>query len=287
MKNKIVVVGSTGQLGNELKQLAIEYPDYEFFFFDRKELDIVQKEKVLKKIQEIKPQFLVNCAAYTAVDKAETDFETAFEVNSKAVRNLALACAAHDVRFVHISTDYVFDGTAKQPYKEDNPTSPANIYGQSKLKGEEEAFHNNKDSIIIRTAWVYSTFGNNFVKTMLRLMKTRPEIKVVNDQLGTPTYAADIAEAIMKIITSAKWVPGIYHFTNEGIISWYDFALKIKQLTNASSEVYPIPTEEYPTPAKRPQYSVLDKTSIQKTFGITIKNWEESLKVCIAKMSAE
>ncbi len=281
---KIIVIGSHGQLGSELQELASSYPNYQFFFFDKVHLDIVVKEEVDKQIEEIKPDYLINCAAYTAVDKAETDASLAFAINSEAVRNLAEACTRNNVRFVHVSTDYVFDGKATQPYKETDPVQPANVYGQSKLKGEEEAVKANPDVIILRTAWVYSTYGANFVKTMLRLMQSRPEIGVVADQYGTPTNAADLAEAIMQIIDGGKWVPGIYHFTNEGKITWYDFANEIKRLSNASCTVNAITTEQYPTPAKRPQYSVLDKTKIQQTFGIKLKDWRESLEKCIEKM---
>ncbi|MCU7548025.1 dTDP-4-dehydrorhamnose reductase [Chitinophagaceae bacterium LB-8] len=281
---KIIVIGSHGQLGSELKELASRFKGYQFFFYDKEHLDIVQKDEVDRTIEEIKPDYLVNCAAYTAVDKAETDATLAFAINSEAVRNLAEACTGHNVKLVHVSTDYVFDGKATQPYKESDPVNPANVYGQSKLKGEEEAVQANTDVIIIRTAWVYSTYGANFVKTMLRLMQSRPEIGVVADQYGTPTNAADLAEVIMQIIDGGKWVPGIYHFTNEGLISWFDFANEIKRLSNASCTVNPITTEQYPTPAQRPQYSVLDKTKIQQTFGIKLKNWRESLEKCIGKM---
>lgn len=281
---KIIVIGSYGQLGSELQELASQYKNYQFFFYDKEHLDIVKKEDVDRKIEEIKPDFLVNCAAYTAVDKAETDTALAFAINSDAVRNLAEACTRNNTKFVHISTDYVFDGKATQPYKETDPVSPANIYGQSKLKGEEEAVAANPEVIIIRTAWVYSTFGANFVKTMLRLMQSKPEIGVVADQYGTPTNAADLAEAILQIIDGGKWVPGVYHFTNEGMISWFDFANEIKTLVNAPCIVNAITTAQYPTPAQRPQYSVLDKTKIQQTFGISLKDWRESLEKCIGKM---
>jgi dTDP-4-dehydrorhamnose reductase len=281
---KIIVIGSYGQLGSELKELAAQYKNYQFFFYDKEHLDIVKKEDVDRTIEEIKPDFLVNCAAYTAVDKAETDATLAFAINSDAVRNLAEACTRHNVQFVHVSTDYVFDGKATQPYKESDPVNPANVYGQSKLKGEEEAITANPGVIIIRTAWVYSTYGANFVKTMLRLMQSRPEIGVVADQYGTPTNAADLAEAIMQIIDGGIWVPGIYHFTNEGKITWFEFANEIKKLSNASCTVNAITTEQYPTPAQRPQYSVLDKTKIQQTFGIKLKDWRVSLEQCMGKM---
>jgi dTDP-4-dehydrorhamnose reductase len=281
---KIIVIGSYGQLGSELQEQASQQTGYEFFFYDKDHLDIVVKEAVDQKIEEIKPDYLINCAAYTAVDKAETDASLAFAINSDAVRNLAEACTRHHVKFVHVSTDYVFDGKAVTPYKETDPVNPANVYGHSKLKGEEEAVKANKDVIIIRTAWVYSTYGANFVKTMLRLMQSRPEIGVVADQYGTPTNAADLAAAIMQIIDCGKWVPGIYHFTNDGLITWYDFATEIKNLSGVTCTVNAITTEQYPTPAHRPQYSVLDKTKIRQTFNIQLIDWKESLKKCMEKL---
>lgn len=284
---KILVIGSRGQLGNELQDLAKEYPSFRFSFYDVAEMDIVNKELVDEGIRTLKPDYLINCAAYTAVDKAETEKDLAFAINSDAVKNLALACKANGVKFMHISTDYVFDGTAQEPYSEDNPVNPTNVYGLSKLKGEQQASRNDKDVIIIRTAWVYSTYGNNFVKTMLRLMKTKPEISVVADQEGSPTYAHDLAAAILHIISSGKWVPGIYHFTNEGVISWFDFAGEIKNLSGSSCIIHPITTEQYPTPATRPKYSVLDKTKIQQIFDVKLKSWKESLRKCLAKMPAK
>jgi dTDP-4-dehydrorhamnose reductase len=284
---KILVIGSKGQLGNELQELAAQVSSFQFFFYDVAEMDIVNKELVDKGIESIKPDYLINCAAYTAVDKAETDKDVAFAINGDAVRNLALASTANGVKFIHISTDYVFDGEATKPYKEDDKVNPSSIYGLSKLKGEQEALSNNKEVIVIRTAWVYSTHGNNFVKTMLRLMHSRPEISVVADQYGSPTYAHDLASAIMKIVSSGEWIPGIYHFTNEGVISWYDFATEIKKLSGFSCIIHPITTDQYPTPARRPKYSVLDKTKIQQAFNIKLKDWKGSLRACLAKMPAQ
>ena len=250
-------------------------------------MDIANKDLVDQGIVQLKPDYLINCAAYTAVDKAETDKELAFAINADAVKYLAQACTDSGVKFIHISTDYVFNGNGKEPYKENDALSPINVYGESKLKGEKEAIAGNRDVIIIRTAWVYSAYGSNFVKTMLRLMKSKREINVVADQVGSPTYAHDLAEAILQIISSGKWVEGIYHFTNNGVISWFDFANEIKNLTSLDCKVNPIPTEKYPTPAKRPKYSVLDKTKIQQTFGIKLKDWKESLKKCLSKMPSE
>ena len=283
---KILVIGSKGQLGNELQQLEKKYPEFQFFFYDVEEMDIVNKELVEKEVAQLEPDFLVNCAAYTAVDKAEADSALAYAINSDAVRNLAETCTANKVKFIHISTDYVFDGEASQPYTEESVTNPQNVYGVTKLKGEEEALKN-KDAIVIRTAWVYSIYGNNFVKTMLRLMKTKPEINVVADQYGSPTYAHDLASVIMQIISSGKWTHGIYHFTNEGVITWFDFATEIKNLSGSGCIVNPITTDQYPTPAKRPKYSVLDKTKIQQTFDIKLADWKESLQQCLSKMPSE
>lgn len=284
---KIIVTGSHGQLGSEIRELSKQFADYQFFFSDRDELNIVDKGQVDAEFAKVKPDYLINCAAYTAVDKAETDRETAFAINAQAVKNLAEACASNGTKFIHVSTDYVFDGNGSRPYKEDDPVSPVNLYGESKLKGEEEAIKGASDCIIIRTAWVYSAFGANFVKTMLRLMDARPEINVVSDQFGAPTYAADLAEAIMHIISSGKWVPGVYHFSNEGLINWYDFAVAIKELSNSSCKVNPIPTEQYPTPAKRPKYSVLDKSKIRQTFQLGLKDWKSSLQECMHKLSLQ
>jgi dTDP-4-dehydrorhamnose reductase len=282
---KIIVIGSKGQLGNEFQELEKQYQSFQFFFYDVEEMDIVNKDLVEKGISEVKPDYLINCAAYTAVDKAETEKEIAFAINSEAVRNIATACSSNGVKFIHISTDYVFDGEASEPYKEESIVNPSNIYGESKLRGEQEAVKGNADVIIVRTAWVYSIYGSNFVKTMLRLMRSKPEISVVADQYGSPTYAHDLAEVIMNIISSGKWVPGIYHYTNDGIISWFDFASEIKKLSVLSCKINPITTEEYPTPAKRPQYSVLNKTKIQQTFGVKLKDWKDSLQQCLNKMS--
>lgn len=283
---KIVVIGSKGQLGNELQDISTQYPHYQYFFYDKDELDITQQEEVAERIKELQPDFLINCAAYTAVDKAETDKELCFAINADAVRYLAKACKDNSTQFIHISTDYVFDGTATTPYKEDDATNPQNVYGESKLAGEKEALAEDPDAIIIRTSWVYSFYGNNFVKTMLRLMQSRPEINVVADQSGSPTYAADLAQAIMDIIEGGNWQPGIYHYSNAGVITWFDFAKAIRDLSHLSCTVNPITTEQYPTPAARPTYSVMDKTKIQQTFGIPLKDWKESLQECLAKLSA-
>lgn len=284
---KIIVTGANGQLGSEFRVLEKQYGHFAFYFFDRQTVDITNERKLEEQVKEIQPDFIINCAAYTAVDKAESDQETAFLINRDAVENLAKVSAAVGAKFLHISTDYVFDGTPTMPLQEDHPTNPVNTYGNSKLEGEQRATRVNGDTLIIRTSWVYSAFGNNFVKTMVRLMASRPQIGVVADQWGSPTYAADLAATIMQIIQSPTWVPGIYHYSNEGIINWYDFAVEIKQQLGASCEVHAITTDQYPTPAKRPAYSVMDKTKIQETFGIRLKYWKESLKVCIEALKQQ
>lgn len=277
----ILVTGQNGQLGNELKVLSKGFPQYDFAFTDVAELDITDSEKVNAFFTNYKPAICINAAAYTAVDKAETDRELALKINGCAVGNLAANCSKMNTRFIHISTDYVFDGTATRPYVENDPVNPVNFYGESKLKGEQIALEKLPSTVIIRTSWVYSFFGNNFVKTMLRLMKERESINVINDQFGSPTYAADLAAAIMQIAVQAADKGGIYHFSNEGVISWFDFANAIKELAGLQCDVKPIPTSGYPTPAKRPVYSVMSKEKIKSAFGIQLKDWKDSLQQCI------
>jgi dTDP-4-dehydrorhamnose reductase len=287
MSNKILVTGSNGQLGNELKDIASSFSQYQFIFTDVDELSIVDNEAVTNWFLAHQPAYLINCAAYTAVDKAETEKEMNNLINGTAVGVLASAAQKSGTKFIHISTDYVFNGNASQPLNEDDGVDPVNAYGASKLLGEQLTFQNNPESIVLRTSWVYSFYGKNFVKTMMRLMNERESIGVVNDQVGSPTYAADLAWAIMQIITSNKWIPGIYNFSNEGVISWFNFANEIKRLINSPCIVNPLTTEQFPTPAKRPKYSVLDKTKIQKTFSVQLKDWRESLKECVNKLKAD
>lgn len=282
---KIIVTGANGQLGKELKQLEAKYPNFEFIFLSKEDLPIHHSEMVEHFFSVYRPTFLINCAAYTAVDRAEEDRENAFLINAYATGVLAEACKKYHAKFIHISTDYVFDGTATAPYKEEASINPQGVYGTSKAEGEKLALSGNADTIIIRTAWVYSIFGKNFVKTMMKLMQEREELKVVDDQIGSPTYAADLAEVILQIISSGQWHPGIYHYSNDGIISWFDFAAAIKEIGCFKCSVVPIPTTAYPTPAKRPAYSVLDKTKIKNTFHITIPGWKDSLKKCMAALS--
>ena len=288
MSNKtILITGANGQLGNEMQAIAASSSNYNFLFTDKEELAI-DDLNALQEFFKIQPiYFCVNCAAYTAVDKAESEMELANRINGLAVGYLAAVCKENNSGFIHISTDYVFDGAADSPYVENHPVNPVNAYGTTKLNGEVLAQQNNPTTIIIRTSWVYSFFGNNFVKTMLRLMKERESLNVVSDQLGCPTYAADLAAAIMKIIESnstEKNIAGIYHYSNRGVTNWHEFAMAINELSGSNCVVNPIATSQYPTPAKRPQYSVMDTSKIQQTFNLQIPEWKESLKICIDKL---
>ena len=288
MSNKtILITGANGQLGNEMQAIAASSSNYNFLFTDKEELAI-DDLNALQEFFKIQPiYFCVNCAAYTAVDKAESEMELANRINGLAVGYLAAVCKENNSGFIHISTDYVFDGAADSPYVENHPVNPVNAYGTTKLNGEVLAQQNNPTTIIIRTSWVYSFFGNNFVKTMLRLMKERESLNVVSDQLGCPTYAADLAAAIMKIIESnstEKNIAGIYHYSNRGVTNWHEFAMAIKEFSGSNCIVNPITTSQYPTPAKRPQYSVMDTSKIQQTFNLQIPEWKESLKICIDKL---
>lgn len=286
---KILITGAYGQLGNEINCLANKYPEWQFLFTDVDSLDITNESALEIWFQNNIPKYVVNCAAYTAVDKAETDSETAKKVNSLAPKLLAKFSKKFDAKLIHISTDYVFDGEAFTPYSESDSVNPKGVYGETKLLGEQFCLEENSESLVIRTSWLYSTFGNNFVKTMLRLGKERGKLNVVFDQIGTPTYAADLANAILSVIQISekqpeKFVPGIYHYSNEGVASWFDFAKAVFEISGVKCDVSPVRSVEFPTPAKRPNYSVLDKSKIKKTFGITIPYWRESLKMCIERL---
>jgi dTDP-4-dehydrorhamnose reductase len=277
---KILVTGGDGQLGMSLKQKIKEKPPVNctFVFTDVQELDIMDEMFVKTYFFSNKFDYVVNCAAYTAVDKAESDRETAEKLNAEAVRYLAKATASQKATLIHISTDYVFSGEEPAPRKEDDPVAPLGIYGKTKLQGEQYAQKFNSKTYIIRTAWLYSPFGNNFVKTMLKLFKEKEEINVINDQKGSPTNALDLAEAILSIIQKDIGAYGIYHYSNEGECTWYQFSEEIKKLSKSDIKINPVSTSEYPTPAKRPKYSLLDKIKTKTTFGISIPDWKESLK---------
>jgi dTDP-4-dehydrorhamnose reductase len=280
-KPTILVTGCNGQLGKELQALAHQYEQFHFVFASREDLKLHHYGLVENFFIGTKPQYCINCAAYTAVDKAEGEQEMAMLVNGESVGHLAAICKKYQTKLIHISTDYVFDGESEIPYKEDDATNPINTYGASKLLGEQLCMKENGESMIIRTSWVYSSFGNNFVKTIMRLMSERSEINVINDQVGSPTYAADLAKVILGIISSGKWESGIYHYSNEGKISWYQFAVAIKELTGSECKINPIITAQYPTAAKRPKFSLLNKEKIQRVYQLSIKNWKESLQNCI------
>jgi len=275
----ILITGSNGQLGSEIKAIEKEYPEHSFIFTDIEELDITNLGSLKSFFAENKIEVCINCAAYTAVDKAEDEQELALLVNQTAVANLAKVCGENQRRLIHISTDYVFDGTNHKPYQETDHPSPNSFYGLSKLKGEMEIIDHLDTFVIIRTSWLYSTFGNNFVKTMIRLGNERDELGVVVDQIGTPTFAADLAKAIMETVDSEK--TGIYHYSNQGVISWYDFAKAIMQIKNIDCKVNAIESKDFKAKANRPFYSVLNKAKIAADFNIEVPYWLDSLKVMI------
>lgn len=285
---RILVTGANGQLGNEMRLLAALFPGFTFDFTDIAELDLCNQEMVLDYCTRTKPSYIINCAAYTAVDKAEDDTDLCYKVNRDAVSNIARAARAINAKVLHVSTDYVFDGTNHSPYVESDPVCPASVYGKSKLEGEEVLLASCPDAVIIRTSWLYSIFGNNFVKTMIKLGKEREKLTVIFDQVGTPTYAGDLASALMQIVVASEkgaFVPGIYHFSDEGVCSWYDFTISIHRLAGITTcQVLPIETKDYPAKAARPAYSVLNKSKIKAVYGITIPHWETSLAVCIAQL---
>jgi dTDP-4-dehydrorhamnose reductase len=283
-RKKILVTGAGGQLGMEFRAIESEFDNFDFIFAGKAELPVENEDAVSALFAAHKFFACINCAAYTAVDQAEVDKEKAMQINRDAVGILAAACKRNHTLFVHFSTDYVFNGQATQPYLEDAQTDPVNFYGQTKLMGEQAALQINAEALIIRTSWVYSRFGKNFVKTMLRLMKERDSIAVVADQFGSPTYAADLAQAVMFMLQSETWIPGIFHYSNEGITSWFDFARAIGALTGWEGEVRAITTAEFPTPAKRPGYSALSKHKISNAYGIKMLDWKERLASCISQM---
>lgn len=282
---KILITGSNGQLGSELKDLLKDHADKECYFLDRKQLPLEQTLIIQDILGMYQPDLIIHAAAYTVVDKAESEPALADAINHLASEEIAQYCRLHGAKLIAISTDYVFDGNSYVALTEEAPVDPINTYGLTKLKGEQAILKWHAESIVIRTSWVYSTYGNNFVKTMIRLMTERDEISVINDQIGSPTYAKDLAQAIVDIIEGEDWVGGLYHYSNEGGISWYDFAVAIKEIKGLDCKINPIPTTQYPTPAKRPKYSLLDKSKIKRTFKVEVPNWKDSLVQMLANLS--
>ncbi|MDX1630182.1 MAG: dTDP-4-dehydrorhamnose reductase [Fulvivirga sp.] len=284
---KILVTGAQGQLGSEINLISGNH-NHDFIFIDRDELDLTSKDNIIPFLNELQPDLIINCAAYTAVDKAEDEPKLAAMINEIAPEKIATFCAENNKRLIHISTDYVFDGNFNTPIKPEDTPCPQSVYGETKLNGEKAVLGILDDAYIIRTSWVFSSFASNFVKTMIRLGKEKPELNVVNDQIGSPTYARDLAQAILKIIDEINRgndQPGIYHYSNEGVSSWYDFAKEIMSMTKLDCKVKPIPTASFPTKAKRPAYSVLDKSDIKDNFEIEIPHWNNSLARCLETLN--
>lgn len=284
----VLVTGAKGQLGEALQFVSNlnsktnfnnqENEPIHFYFYSSSELDITNKLAIEKVFLKVKPNFCINAAAYTAVDKAESEQEKAYAVNVIGAKNIAEVCNSFNSTLIHVSTDFVFDGNKTSPYNEDDITNPKGIYGVTKREGELEIIKSLKQYFIIRTSWLFSSFGKNFMKTMLRLSKERNSLSIVNDQIGTPTNAIDLAEVIIKVIQSQSKAYGIYHFSNEGYCSWYDFAKKIFEINKVKIDLKPIPSIDFPTPAERPKYSVLDKSKIKKVFNIKIRSWQDSIE---------
>jgi len=286
MNSKILVTGANGQLGNELRRLCRNYPGLEFIFTDVDMLDITNPDAVSVFMEASKPAMVINCAAFTDVDGAEENVKQARKVNSLAPQVLAAACAMQNAFLIHISTDYVFDGESSKPYKEDDETNPLSVYGSSKLEGEEKIKTVFDDYLIIRTSWMYSEFGHNFLRTILSLAKEKDKLEVVNDQIGSPTYARDLANCIIDIIIKSilnpkAYLPGVYHYANQGECSWYEFAKEIVKQSGLECEILPVDSTKVPRPAKRPKYTVLDTSKVRQNFGIGIPNWRDSLKECL------
>ena len=286
---KILITGAGGQLGSEIRFLSTQYSDREFVFTDYQELDITDREAVLAFIEQGQYYAVINCAAYTAVDKAESDKEKAYLINETGAAYLAEAAAKIGAKFVHISTDFIFDGTHSTPILEDDKPGPLSVYGASKLAGEIAVLKANPDCLMFRTSWVYSSYGGNFVKTMLRLCTERENLSVIFDQIGTPTYARDLAQVILGTLDKAieEKISGVYNYSNEGVASWYDFAIAIRDIAGLTTKIAPIETTQYPTPAVRPKYSVLNKKKVKATFGIEIPYWRESLMTCMKLITAQ
>lgn len=287
MKN-VLVTGANGQLGSSIRLLAPQFPQFGFLFTDVDTLDICDAAAVQAYVADNQVGYIVNCAAYTAVDKAESNEAICLCINRDAVRNLGESASLAGAKVIHISTDYVFDGTNSRPYVETDATCPVSVYGRTKLAGEEALFTVCPDAVVLRTAWLYSEFGSNFVKTVLRLGSERDELNFVFDQVGSPTYAGDLAAVVLQLLAvseAGNWKPGLYHYSNEGVCSWYDFTVKILQLAGITCRVRPIETSQYPTPATRPHYSVLNKAKLKSTYSLGIPHWEESLRVCLERLA--
>jgi len=281
---KVLITGKNGQLGSELQEIEQNFPEYRMIFVDREEMDLSNPDQILEVLNTEKPEIIVSAGAYTAVDKAESDQELCDAVNHIAVKTIGAWAADNNANVIHISTDYVFDGTSETPLKETDAPDPINVYGLTKLHGEQALRASGANHVIIRTAWVYSTYGANFVKTMIRLMSERKEIGVVADQIGTPTYARDLALAIMQIIEAPEFVQGVYHYSNEGKISWHEFAKAVKEIKGFSTKVNAIGSDAFPTPAKRPNFSLLDKSKIKEVYKVTVPDWKTSLQEMLAKL---
>ena len=284
MTLNVLITGSNGQLATCIKDLEKQHPNLSFIYTNSSQLDLTNQEAINSFFETNKIDWCINCAAYTAVDKAETDTENAFKVNEQGPKHLALACDKHNAKLIHVSTDFVFDGSKSSPYNEEDQTKPLGIYGASKLQGELAIKDVMNAFFIVRTSWLYSEHGNNFMKTMLRLAKTNKELNIVADQVGTPTYAKDLAGALLSIITSNSNKYGVYHYSNEGVTSWYDFAKAIFDISEIEIKVNPIPSKEFPTPAKRPSYSVLDKQKTKENLNIETLYWRERLKTAIKNL---
>lgn len=289
MTKKVLITGASGQLGQSLYAISDNYEDIVFTYVTRKDLDLSEPDSIAAYFLDKEFNVVINCAAYTAVDKAESEPELANQLNFLAVKQIAEICKAENISLIHISTDYVFNGHSYRPYVETDSTDPKNVYGETKLKGEQALQEINPNGMIIRTSWVYSEFGNNFVKTMCRLGKVRDELNVIFDQVGSPTYAGDLAKAILHIIEHSDFKhqeanSNIYHFSNEGVASWYDFSNAIFELGNVECKTKSIETKDYPTPAKRPFYSLLNKDKIKKSFNMDVPYWRDSLKVCLKRL---
>tara|TARA_B100000900_G_scaffold397524_1_gene397967 strand:- start:928 stop:1788 length:861 start_codon:yes stop_codon:yes gene_type:complete len=284
---KILVIGSEGQLGMEFQKISNSYDSLSWIFSTVKTLDLLKLDTINSYLNNINPSVIINCAAYTNVEKAEKEFDKADLINHKAIDVISKWTNFNNVKLVHISTDYVFDGLSKIPLDESSHTNPVNEYGLSKLRGEQACLKNNPSSIVIRTSWLYSSFGKNFVKTIIRLMKKNNSVKVVNDQVGSPTYAYDLTKVIVEIIINSKNKSGLFHYSNEGEISWFEFSKSIKELCDLDCEIIGVSSKEFKTIVKRPKYSLLNKSKIKKTFNLEIPNYKQSLENCIKVIKNE